>query len=167
MRCSGTVKRTGAQCRRHCRAGGDFCAVHVSQAKTIRDNELDICTICQDAVTDLDAYRFRCKHVFCVACIFRWLATKRSCPNCGRIPDEEEIPIDLSAPPDGRMYEVGGALVDFTDDMDLDLDLDLDLDFELSDVGFGSLAGMAMDIAYLSTLGEIDRHFATFATLTL
>jgi len=50
-----------------------------------------VCTICTDVPASEAAYTTKCNHVFCRDCLFEWLKTKQTCPNCriSLVQDEE------------------------------------------------------------------------------
>lgn len=55
------------------------------QQKSIKfQNFLDtqVCTICTEIPNSEKIYTTKCKHVFCCDCLFEWLKTKQTCPNC-------------------------------------------------------------------------------------
>jgi hypothetical protein len=123
MRCKGLTKKS-SMCKNQ--AGSfPFCRHHRPPAFSVIEedkdaendsdgNEKDVCPICLITITD--RFPLRCSHVFCEQCIFEWLRTKRSCPICRAIPSNEEIDPQLTAPPDGRSYDVTGLPMDWTED---------------------------------------------------
>lgn len=68
-----------------------YCGIHVKSDKTCRENRLE-CIVCYNDVPVKKAVKTVCQHVFCNACLTKWLRRNHTCPLCRatlREPDEE------------------------------------------------------------------------------